>query len=169
MYVTCQEDSQTLRYRERNQSQESFCTLRQISEELYCKSCQIDQIERGCIFNLMLSLQFPAQFACVQGFTSFTISLSLYSVQGLSWPSWFTQRNNISLPCTGSPWHWHMYIILYTILYAIYISSKPAVIGLVAKDWLSPKGAQLTSLSCSLAVLGCAWLCLAVLGCAACL
>ena len=46
------------------------------------------------------------------------------------------------------------------------MSSKPAVIGLVAKDWLSPKGAQLTSLSCSLAVLGCAWLCLAVLGCA---
>ena len=91
-----------------------------------------------------------------------SLSLSLYSVQGLSWPSWFTQRNNISLPCTGSPWHWHVYIILYTILYAIYMSSKPAVIGLVAKDWLSPKGAQLTSLSCSLAVLGCAWLCLAV-------
>ena len=88
-----------------------------------------------------------------------SLSLSLYSVQGLSWPSWFTQRNNISLPCTGSPWHWHVYIILYTILYAIYMSSKPAVIGLVAKDWLSPKGAQLTSLSCSLAVLGCAWLC----------
>lgn len=105
----------------------------------------------------MLSLQFPSQFACVQGFTSF--SLSLYSVQALSWPSWFTQRNNISLPCTGSPRH--DICILYTI-YVIYMSSKPAVIGLVAKDWLSPKGAQLTSLSCSLVVLGCAWLCLAV-------
>ena len=30
----------------------------------------------------------------------------------------------------------------------------------VAKDWLSPKWAQLTSLSGSLAALGCAWLCL---------
>ena len=118
----------------------------------------------------MLSLQFPAQFACVQGFTSFTISLSL------------------SIPCRGyldpagshsattSPFLALVHLdidmcILYCILYYMQYTW---VANLQLLVWSPRTGSLQRGLSwppclaawLCLAVLGCAWLCLAVLGCA---